>query len=45
MSLRRHHCLDYYENSGLLVKINGEQSIDEVSAELTTEIIRQEMLN
>lgn len=36
--------LDYYENRGLLVKINGEQSIDEVSAELTA-VIRQEMLN
>lgn len=36
--------LDYYENRGLLVKIKGEQSIDEVSAELTA-VIRQEMLN
>ncbi|MCB8979085.1 MAG: adenylate kinase [Ardenticatenaceae bacterium] len=36
--------LDYYENRGLLVKINGEQLIDEVSADLTT-VIRQEMLN
>ncbi|MCC6601888.1 MAG: adenylate kinase [Anaerolineae bacterium] len=36
--------LDYYENRGLLVKVNGEQSIDEVSADLTA-VIRQEMLN
>jgi adenylate kinase len=36
--------LDYYENRGLLVKINGEQSIDQVSADLTA-VIRQEMLN
>ena len=36
--------LDYYENRGLLVKINGEQLIDEVSADLTA-VIRQEMLN
>jgi adenylate kinase len=36
--------LDYYENRALLVKINGEQSIDQVSADLTA-VIRQEMLN
>ena len=27
--------LDYYGEKGLLVKINGEQSIDEVAADLT----------
>lgn len=36
--------LDYYQNRGLLVKINGEQAIDDVSADLTA-VIRQEMLN
>lgn len=36
--------LDYYDNRGLLVKINGEQSIDEVSHDLTA-VIRQEMIN
>lgn len=36
--------LDYYENRALLVKINGEQAIDDVSADLTA-VIRQEMLN
>ena len=36
--------LNYYDNRGLLVKVDGEQSIDEVSAELTA-VIRQEMIN
>ena len=36
--------LDYYDNRGLLVKVNGEQSIDEVSADLTA-VIRQEMIS
>jgi adenylate kinase len=34
--------LDYYEKRGLLVKIDGEQSIDDVSSDLT-EVIEQVM--
>lgn len=32
--------LDYYDEKGLLVKINGEQSIDEVTADLTEAVLQ-----
>jgi adenylate kinase len=34
--------LDYYDEKGLLIKIDGEQSIDEVTADLT-EVVQQVM--
>ncbi|WP_420627267.1 adenylate kinase [Candidatus Leptofilum sp.] len=34
--------LDYYDEKGLLVKINGEQAIDEVTADLT-QVVRKVM--
>jgi adenylate kinase len=34
--------LEYYNSRGLLVKINGEQSIDDVTAELT-KVVQQVM--